>query len=451
MLAKTRMLVLQAHSIAGERCAESAVPESANGTSAVRRLSTRLGFRWWAALRPHLWTVAVAVCAVLLTVAWQAFSVSVSSHSGRTMIDTATGLVGALACFVFIERTRSTRQVRDLLIGVAFAVLSAADLIAAAASTFDEDASGAWQWLILAARVGAVGILICAAFCTSLRSRAAGKLRLGVLAGAGGDGSATERDGQQGFIVAGLTVLIVAWSNYLINPFPTTGRLYAGDVLKLGAYVLILCGCLIELRAAQRRLADRVAVGERRRMARDMHDGLAQELAFIASYSQRLDQNGGDPTTVVHLRAAAERALHDSRTTIAVLTSPSDAPLALLITRTAESFSSRFGVEVHLDLEPSLVVDAERRNAVLRITHEAFTNAIRHGSARQVRVCLTAGPHHPRLTIADDGYGFDVAAAVQTGKGLGLTSMRERAEILGGDLDVVSSPGSGTVVEVGLS
>jgi signal transduction histidine kinase len=367
------------------------------------------------------------------------------------MVDTATGLIGALACVVFVERARSTQQVRDLLIGVAFAVLSAADLVGAAASTLDGDASDIWQWLILAARIGAGGILICAAFCPGLCARVAGMMRPGLVAGARGDGSALERGGQQGFIVAGLTVLIVAWSSYLINLFPTTGRLYAADVLKLGAYVLILCGCLIELRAAQRRLADRVAVDERRRMARDMHDGLAQELAFIASYSQRLDQNGGNATTVVHLRAAAERALHDSRTTIAVLTSPSDAPLAPLITRTAQSFSSRFGVKVDLDLEPSLVVDAERRNAVLRITHEAFTNAIRHGSARRVHVCLTGGPRHPRLTIADDGYGFDVAAAVQTEKGLGLTSMRERAEILGGDLNVVSSPGSGTVVEVGLS
>jgi signal transduction histidine kinase len=252
-------------------------------------------------------------------------------------------------------------------------------------------------------------------------------------------------------IVAGFIVLAVAWSDYLLVPLPEKGHLYAGDVLKMAAYALILCGCLIELRAAQRRLAQRVAMDERRRMARDMHDGLAQELAFIASYSHRLERNGDDAATVSHLQAAAERALHDSRTTIAVLTSPTDASLALLITRTAESFSSRFGVQVDLDLEPSLVVDAERRNAVLRILHEALTNAIRHGSARRILVRLTGGPGHPCLTIADDGSGFDVAAAVRAGKGLGLTSMRERAEMLGGELSVVSDRGSGTVVEVGLS
>jgi signal transduction histidine kinase len=251
-------------------------------------------------------------------------------------------------------------------------------------------------------------------------------------------------------IVAGFIVLAVAWSDYLLVPLPGNGHLYAGDVLKLAAYALILCGCLIELRAVQRRLAQRAAVDERRRMAREMHDGLAQELAFIASYSQRLDETGGDTSTVVHLKAAAERALHDSRTTIAVLTSPGDASLDMLIARTAESFRSRFGVAVELDLEPSVILDAERRNAVLRILHEALTNAVRHGAARHVEVRLAGGRRESHLTVADDGCGFDVGAAVRAGKGLGLVSMRERAELLGGDLNVVSSPGSGTMVEVGL-
>jgi signal transduction histidine kinase len=252
-------------------------------------------------------------------------------------------------------------------------------------------------------------------------------------------------------IVAGFIVLAVAWSDYLLVPLPGNGHLYAGDVLKLAAYGLILGGCMIELRAVQRRLAQRVAVDERRRMAREMHDGLAQELAFIASYSQRLDETGPNAATVVHLKAAAERALHDSRTTIAVLTSPGDVPLNLLIARTAESFRSRFGVEVELDLEPSVIVDAERRNAVLRILHEALTNAVRHGAAGQIVVRLSGGQNQPHLSIADDGCGFDVAAARRAGNGLGLISMGERAQMLGGNLNLASKPGGGTVVEVGLA
>jgi signal transduction histidine kinase len=451
MLDEARMLELRMPLATGDRRTEPAISEPVNGASAVRLPSTRLGVPTWAAIRPRLWMLAVAVSAILLTVVWQVFSVSVRTLSGRIMVDTATGLVGALACFVFVQRTRCSRDVRDLLIAIGFGVFSASDLIAAASATFAHNPAGGWRWLILAAGLLAGSILILAAVFPGLRPQAPRPPRLGVLAEARGDGAGSERDGQQRFIVAGLIVLIVGWSTYLLVPFPSGGRLYAGDILKLGAYVLILCGCLTEIRAVQGRQAQQVAVDERRRMARDMHDGLAQELAFIASYSQRLDRNGRDGPTVSHLQAAAERALHDSRTTIAVLTSPPDAPLALLITRTAESFRSRFGVQVGLDLDPSLVVDAERRNAVLRILHESLTNAIRHGSARHISVRMAGGSRHPALTIADDGSGFDVAAALRAGKGLGLTSMRERAEMLGGHLSVISGPGRGTVVEVGLS
>ena len=179
--------------------------------------------------------------------------------------------------------------------------------------------------------------------------------------------SAREGDGLERYIAAGVTVLAVARFNYFLVPSLSSGRLYAGDILKLGAYALILYGCLLEFRALQRKLAQRVAVDERRRMARDMHDGLAQELAFIATHSQRLSQTGEDAATAVHLRAAAERALHDSRTTIAVLTSPDDAPLDLLIGRTVESFRSRFGVDVELDLQPGR--DCRRRAAQLPAAH----------------------------------------------------------------------------------
>ena len=110
----------------------------------------------------------------------------------------------------------------------------------------------------------------------------------------------------------------------------------------------------------------------------------------------------------------------------------------------------RFGIEVDLDLENDVIVDAERRNALLRILHEASINAIRHGMARRILVRLRGGPDGPSLRIADDGAGFDVQAAVSSGRGLGLISMRERAEMLGGSLSIDSSPGAGAIVEVGL-
>ncbi|HTA13914.1 MAG TPA: ATP-binding protein [Solirubrobacteraceae bacterium] len=378
------------------------------------------------AIRAH-WQILLAVLlAVSFTVVSQAFPFTMSSRSGDTMIDTVASLISALAAFVFVERLRPTRQRRDLLIALSLGMVSAGNLLLAAGPTV----------------VNAHPLPGYMQICVTL-----------LAAGAAVDlarHSARSGDGLERSLAAGVAVLGIAHFNYFLAPSMVNDRLYAGDILKLSAFLLILYGCVIEFRTLQSELAQRVAVGERRRMARDMHDGLAQELAFIASHSQRLRHTGDDATTVAHLQSAAERALHDSRTTIAVLTAPEDVPLDQLIERTVESFRSRFGVEIELELDPNVVVEAEFRNALLRILHEALINAVRHGSAQQVLVRLGAGSAGRSLRIADDGTGFDVQAAVSAGKGLGLTSMQERAGILGASLSIISSPGAGTVVEVGL-
>ncbi len=456
----------------------------------------------WTPLRAQPWLLSVALLAVALTVLLQSLSVAVQSSSGHATVATATGLIGALAAFVFAERMRATHQLRDFLIALGLGALSAADLIFAAGPTLvNANPGNSWQWITLTVRLAASVILVGAAFCPKIDLAGRGRLIRAIMVvaavalaliaaamiildrhlpgllsssrSAGSHGhlllsyvqmfgtlfaacaavglvrhSAREDDGLERSIAAGIVVLAVARFNYFLVPSLSSDRLYAGDILKLGAYALILYGCLHEFRVLQRKLAQRVSIDERRRMARDMHDGLAQELAFIATHSQRLSQTGEDAATAVHLRAAAERALHDSRTTIAVLTSPDDAPLDLLIGRTVESFRSRFGVDVELDLQREVIVAAERRNSLLRILHEALTNAIRHGDARRVLVRLTRDERGAVLRIDDDGCGFDVAGTIGAVGGLGLTSMGERAELLGGSLNLSSTPGTGTIVEV---
>ena len=79
---------------------------------------------------------------------------------------------------------------------------------------------------------------------------------------------------------------------------------------------------------------------------------------------------------------------------------------------------------------------------LFRIVQEALQNAVKHGSARKVSVDLTGGPKGLILAIVDDGAGFDVNAL--SAQGLGLVSMRERLEPLGGTLEIHSRPGTGT-------
>jgi signal transduction histidine kinase len=130
------------------------------------------------------------------------------------------------------------------------------------------------------------------------------------------------------------------------------------------------------------------------------------------------------------------------------LTRPLDEPLDEALARSAQDVAERLGARVTFHLERSVEAPAPLREALLRIAREAITNAARHGGAQALTVSLTRA-EDLTMTVADDGCGFDPAAPPKRpGGGFGLTSMRERAEALGGALAISSAAGRGTTVEV---
>ena len=181
-------------------------------------------------------------------------------------------------------------------------------------------------------------------------------------------------------------------------------------------------------------------------MARNLHDGLAQELAFIASQSGRLVA-AEPPELAEQIRLAATRALAESREVIEALAHPVEEELDRAIERKAGELTARAGIQLKLALTPGLTVPARLSDALVRIAGEAVTNAIRHGDPRAVTVCLDAG-EGLCLSIVDDGLGFRPQTPRRNG--LGLESMRERAQEIGGALTLTSSPGAGTRVDVRL-
>jgi len=182
---------------------------------------------------------------------------------------------------------------------------------------------------------------------------------------------------------------------------------------------------------------------ERRRIARELHDGLAQELAFIASRSKLL----GMGALADELASAAERALDESRRAIDALTRPLHEPLDVSIRRAAEEVAARFGTPVTLQLETGIPTTAARRDALRRITREATINAAQHGHASHIAVTLAKESAGVRLLVQDDGADFDTSAPT---KGFGLISMRERVASLAGEFVLRTEPGVGTTVEVAL-
>jgi signal transduction histidine kinase len=185
---------------------------------------------------------------------------------------------------------------------------------------------------------------------------------------------------------------------------------------------------------------------ERRRMARDLHDGLAQELAFLSTETRRLKADRR-PERIDALADAADRALDESRAAIAALRREGDEPFAAEVSRVAEQLAARAGARIELDLA-DVEVDPERRDHLLRLIREALANGIRHGEATELHVELS-GAAGLRLVVRDNGRGFDPSPSRREGA-FGLLGMRERARAIGAELRIRSSLGRGTEVEVTL-
>ena len=253
-----------------------------------------------------------------------------------------------------------------------------------------------------------------------------------------------EGDELAGWLAIASVPAAIARLNYLLFPSLYSEWVYTGDVFRLLFYALILVAAAREVRSYWRAEADVAVLEERRRLARDLHDGMAQELVFISRNLRRLER---DNPIVQRVEAGAARALQESRRAIAALTEPLDQSLANALEEVVQEVAAREGTHVVLNIASDVEVTPEVREALLRIAAEAITNAARHGGADLVRLELESGDA-VRLRVIDSGRGFDTARGRPGG--FGLTSMRERAERVGGHFAIRSTPGAGTEVEVSL-
>jgi signal transduction histidine kinase len=172
-------------------------------------------------------------------------------------------------------------------------------------------------------------------------------------------------------------------------------------------------------------------------------------VAFIASQCKYLAGTSGDQR-LRQIATVAERAVDESRSVVGGLTRASGLPFDACIAQQAREFADRWGLEVELALQPEVQVAPEHEQAILRIVGEALANAVRHGHARHVDIRLGQDEGRLRVAVSDDGAGFEPGAALDTGGGLGLRTMRERARLIGGEVSLESTPGSGTRVEIAL-
>lgn len=256
------------------------------------------------------------------------------------------------------------------------------------------------------------------------------------------------RDDFVGWMAIGAAIASCAFIYYAMIPSRFTELLYGGEILWLCAILAFLYGAISEISNLESALVRSAVRAERKRVARDLHDGVVQELAYISTQGEwLLHQVRGTPyeASVRRIGDAASRALDESRGAIAALNRELDEPLHQAVGLAAKDVADRADIRLDLRIDPSLEAPVEWRDALIRIAREAVGNAARHGGASSVVLELGGTP--PVLTVSDDGRGFDPSAP-RSAHSFGLQSMRERAESLGGTFEVVSAENAGTTVRV---
>lgn len=215
---------------------------------------------------------------------------------------------------------------------------------------------------------------------------------------------------------------------------------------------------LAELTAAQAEVEalsrDRGAAEERERVARDIHDTLAQTLAGLVLLAERAGRQSRDgraddaAESIRTVEQVARDALAEARALVARTGAvPREPVFGAAVARLVDRFRAHGVAQIGLSMpEPEPDLDRDTQVVLLRCLQEALSNVSRHAGARAVTVAIaTPGPEEVRLRVADDGVGFD-ADAVRTG--YGLDGMSERVALAHGELHVASSPGNGTVLTV---
>ncbi|WP_242088794.1 sensor histidine kinase [Curtobacterium sp. DN_7.5] len=212
-----------------------------------------------------------------------------------------------------------------------------------------------------------------------------------------------------------------------------------------------------ELLATRDRLAaterEQGVLAERARLAREIHDTVAQGLSSIQMLLHAAERADGDRPGAEHVRLARETAadgLADTRRFIRELAPPTlEAGLPAALRRLAATQWSADGVTVAVDAPETVALPMDLQTALLRIAQGAVANVVQHAGAARVRLVLAVDGREARLTVTDDGRGFDVVAVdgrARSTDSFGLRAMADRVAQFGGRLEVDSSPGSGTTV-----
>jgi len=242
----------------------------------------------------------------------------------------------------------------------------------------------------------------------------------------------------------GFTLQLFAALHLVLAPPRGTTYVAEGDFLRLLAFGVMLVGAWRAIRAAE---LGRAVAEERARVAREIHDGLAQYLFALSTHAQMLQAGAPVEEVAPQLTHAAALAQQEARFAILALSSASGtAPFDSALRRYVEFLTADGELAVDFEIDPAIRLAPDEQIEIFRIVQEGLGNVRRHANATHADVVIGRRPSGERfVAIEDDGEGFPPEAELA---GQGLRNMRDRASSIHGGFNVRSSPGLGTALEV---
>jgi signal transduction histidine kinase len=238
------------------------------------------------------------------------------------------------------------------------------------------------------------------------------------------------------------TLMLFSSLHFIFTPLVRAGDVSQGDFLRLLAYGVLLVGVWRAIRGSEH---GRAVAEERARVAREIHDGLAQYLFAVSTHASMLEA-GADPAEMLpRIKEAALLAQQEARYAILALSSASGrAPFDSALRRYVDLLTADGALEVDLSIDSAISLGPDEQIELFKIVQEGLANARKHSDARRAWVEIGERSGERYVSVRDDGAGFEAGA----GAGQGLKNMRERAATIGGAFSMRSSPGGGTALEV---
>jgi signal transduction histidine kinase len=410
-------------------------------------------------------------------------------HDARLAFDTAVAVVAGFVCILAGVRFLVEGRALDLLLAAGFLSIAlgtiAFGLVPALGGTWTASAA----WTFVGARLLGAGLIAVAPYVHSrlgarrraLSSAAAGVAVVLALAGLGawaqGERPALEAGVVEGaYVRVAASLLATLWLvalvgfglryrrygrdldswmclaatlalfadlNLVFAPIISADHVLQGDFLRLVAYGTLLVGVWRAISEAE---FGRAVADERARVAREIHDGLAQYLFAVSTQVSMLEAGAPLEEVLPRLKSAATQAQQEARFAVLALSSAGgSARFDAALRRYVEVLTADGALEVELEVDPGIHLAPDEQIEVFRIVQEGLGNARRHADASHVEVTIAQRGGRRVVTVSDDGVGFDAEAPTE---GQGVSNMRLRARAIDGDLEVRSRPGRGTAVEV---